>query len=172
MYHEDVKCPITGKNCLKHKSFDSGKGLVCEDCFQKSPTPIMSVAEIKCASCGMTLSSLIKGSRFGCAVCYESFQDAAHIIEAVQLGSLRHIGRVPESFLKEKSKSISVEEIKEEIKMRMDSAASKGDYVVAAKMKSKIKDLEIIAKKNGQAKNSQLAHFVLSFWKEISEGFY
>lgn len=171
-----MKCPITGKSCLKHKSFDHEGNLVCEDCIQKNQESVVLISEIKCPSCGTAISDVIKGGRFGCAGCYDNFQDASHIISSVQRAEsgARHVGRFPSRFIEEKSRSVSAQEIRDEITMRMNSAASKGDYSVAAKMKSRLKELDsLLSQKDGRAEYAdRLARFVMSFWSEPSEGFY
>jgi len=173
-YHSEMKCPITGKNCLKHKSMESDGKLVCGDCLYKTPEPVKTVGELTCSSCGMSLVEIVKGSRFGCPSCYDNFQDVQHIVGSVQLGTsdIRHTGRVPSRFLEEKSKLVSREEILEEISMRMNSASSKGDYEEAARMKSKMLELESIEKDGRADYDVRLARFVEKFWREISKGFY
>lgn len=168
-----MRCPITGEKCDKNKSFDIDGEMICDDCFKKYDDYILSILSIennKCPSCGISLSDLMKKTRLGCASCYESFKDISYVISSVQNGEsdIKHIGKVPNNFLKEKSRSITFDQIKEEIKMRMLAAVSKEDYIIAAKMKSKIEELDLLELKKEQADYAdQLAQFVMSFWTNL-----
>ena len=101
-YNSQMKCPITGKHCVKHKHIEMEGSLVCEDCLQKTNQPVHTVGEMSCPSCGIKLAEIVKGSRFGCASCYDSFADMVpHIIASVQTGDSKTslVGMVPRSFI-------------------------------------------------------------------------
>ena len=169
-YHSEMKCPLTGKNCVKHKAFESEGKLVCEDCLQKSTPQVQPVTEMKCSSCGISLVDIVKGSRFGCPSCYDSFPDMIpHIIASVQSGDISggHKGRTPPSFLEKKSKSVSHEEIREEILFRMNSASLKEDYAEAASLKLKLEIFDAIVKEGRADLAERLALLVLEFWQGL-----
>lgn len=174
-YSGEMKCPLTGKNCLKHKCFEAEGKLLCEDCFQKKAEGVKSASDTTCPSCGTSLTDVIKNGKLGCAVCYDSFsENIQYIIGSAQMGDpgIAHTGMIPESFLMETARSVSYEELREEIIMRMNSASAKQDYHRAAAMKSKIAELDDINKERGQADHSErLALFAFGFWK-YSEAFY
>lgn len=165
-----MKCPITGEECNKNKSYEIDGEMICEDCFKKYSDyalSILSIENFKCTSCGILLSDLMKKTRLGCASCYDNFKDIPYVISSVQNGesNIKHVGKIPNSFLKEKSKSITFDQIKQEIIMRMNAAISKEDYEIAAKMKSKIEELDLLELQKEQADyHDQLAQFVMSFW--------
>jgi len=167
-----MKCPLTGKNCLKHKHLEAEGKLLCEDCFQKKVEGIQTANDMTCLSCETTLADIIKGGKLGCASCYDSFAETMHyIIGSAQMGDSRlsHVGRTPAGFLKSTAKSISYEEIREEIVMRMNSASVNQDYEKASKMKSKLANLDKIKKEGRADLSEQLAQFVFDFWMLVSE---
>lgn len=167
-YSGDMKCPLTGKKCLKHKCFEAEGKLLCEDCFHTKAKEIHSANDITCASCGTSLTDIIKGGKLGCAACYDSFSgELPYIVGSVQMGdsSMRHVGNTPSSFLMDRAKKTSREDIRQEIVMRMNSAVASQDYKQAAKMKTKVEELDRLNKESGQADLSErLARFVFDFW--------
>lgn len=172
-YHSEMKCPISGKNCTKHKSFELEGQVVCEDCLHKKQEQIQAVGDMTCSSCGISLAQIVKGSRFGCPSCYDSFADMVpHLIASVQAcdSAVRHVGIAPQCFLSEKSKSMSYEEIRDEIGSRMNAASSKEDYTEAARMKSSLSRLENIMKEGQGDHAERLALFVLEFWAGSESG--
>lgn len=162
-----MKCPITGKNCLKHKGFEADGKLVCEDCFHKKSEGIQSANDTTCASCGMSLADIVKGSRLGCAACYDNFPETMpHIVGSVQRADsgVRHVGRTPRSFIAEKARSVSEQAVREEISMRMNSAAANCDYKEAARMKSKMKELDSLKEEGRADLAERLALLVMELW--------
>lgn len=163
-----MKCPMTGKNCLKHKGFDMDGKLVCEDCLHKKPEAIKSVAEILCSSCGTSLADVAKGGRLGCSSCYDSFSETMpYIIGSLQGGDsgMKHFGKIPKTFLMEMAKSTSFENIREEITMRMKSASLDENYAEASRMKASLDELEEM--KRSGALPDRLPTFIFEFWVSL-----
>ena len=121
-----------------------------------------------CPSCGTSITDIIKGGKLGCVNCYDSFSDMMpYIVGSVQMGGsdMRHVGRVPSSFIMQKAKSASYEDVRKEMAMRMDSASARQDYSQAARMKAKIAELDELNKDKGRADLAErLALFVFDFW--------
>lgn len=148
-YHNDMKCPITGKNCAKHKSFSvvnemGGKAkshLVCEDCIHQIQTvKILTPNDEKtCANCGLSLHDIIKGSRLGCAKCYDNFSETVpHIIASLQMGGedIHHVGNFPRGFLMDRARETSREEFVEELSGEVSKACSDERYEDASRIKN------------------------------------
>lgn len=170
-YASEMKCPLTGKNCLKHKCFEAEGKLLCEDCFHKKAENLRLANDTICPSCGMTLAEIIKGIRLGCASCYDHFAETMpYIVGSVQMGdsNMRHTGSIPRGFLMDRAKITSSEEIREEILMRMNSASLDEKYKEAAKMRSKIVELDKLLKETGRADLAErLALFIFNFWTSL-----
>lgn len=163
-----MKCPVTGKNCLKYKGFNMEGKLVCEDCLHKKPEAIKSVVEILCSSCGTSLADVAKGGKLGCPSCYDSFSETMpYIIGSLQGGDsgMKHFGRIPKGFLMNMAKSTSLEEIREEITMRMKSASIEEKYSEASRMKAKLDELEAMDRSG--ALPAGLPTFIFEFWTSL-----
>jgi protein-arginine kinase activator protein McsA len=181
-----MKCPITGKNCTKYKCFailhgKSGKTegyLVCEDCMHQNNNSIIAPNNDQhCDRCGISLSEIIKGSRFGCPHCYDSFPDALpYIVASVQMTNqeVKHTGRMPTRFVMENSKSTTKQDFMNELSEVIKKAAEKENYTEAAKIKkildnfSRIPDEE---RRDARSMN-ELALFIFKFRSGDLEGLY
>lgn len=147
-----MKCPLTGKPCVKLKyiGYVDGKTehLVCEDCIHQTQSQDKISTpddEETCASCGASLSEIIKGSRFGCAKCYENFSETVgYVIASLQGGGqdIRHVGSVPKSFLMERARETTREGFLEELGEEMRRALAAEDYAVARRIADDIKKIK------------------------------
>lgn len=148
-----MKCPLTGKPCVKLKyiGYVDGKTehLVCEDCIHQTQSQDKIKTpddEETCADCGATLSEMVKGSRFGCARCYENFSETVgYIIASLQGGGhdIRHVGSVPHGFLMERARETTREGFLAELGEDLNNAIASEDYERAAAIRTdmnKIRD--------------------------------
>lgn len=135
---------------LKYIGYVDGKTehLVCEDCIHQTQSQhkIATPAdEETCADCGITLSEIVKGSRFGCAKCYENFSETVgYIIASLQGGGhdIRHVGSVPRGFLMERAKETTREGFLEELGKEMRKAVSIEDYGKAKLLADDVKKIK------------------------------
>lgn len=140
-----MKCPLTGKNCLKHKSYtieDNKDGkkstyLVCEDCMSMNPQSDKSDDINPCPRCGVTLDQVVRNSRVGCSLCYDHFgEPLAHIIAAVQFaGEAKHVGRVPESYKRSSAESLGPIRFATELAHKLAAATRQENYEEASRIK-------------------------------------
>jgi protein arginine kinase activator len=96
-----------------------------------------SEKELKCPSCGMTLSQFAQQGRLGCGSCYKTFRPQLKDLLRKIHGSDRHRGKIPNlpgmqmEYLKEERK------LQEELKKAIDEE----DFETAASIRDKIKNL-------------------------------
>lgn len=135
-----MKCPITGKTCLKHKShsveYNSAPHLVCEDCMQTNPDLERVDDAGECPRCGATLDEIVRTSRVGCADCYDHFvEPLSHIIAAVQFcPEARHVGPPPESFKRSSAEAADPVRMATEISQKIRAATKREDYSEASRL--------------------------------------
>lgn len=156
-----MRCPITGKNCHKHKAFsveyNSNTHLVCEDCMHSN-------AEVKpdqqddhgpCPRCGTALDQVVRTSRLGCATCYDHFDEPlSYIIASVQFGGEnKHIGSVPETFKRSRAESTNAVRFATEIAQKIKTATKEERYEEASRLNAiltKVKAIIQAAKEDGE----------------------
>lgn len=137
---------------MKHKCFHITEKhgekvethMVCEDCLYISATSKikMSDDDISCDSCGMKLEDVLKGSRMGCARCYDCFQGTIeHVIKAVQ-GADRHTGRIPTTWKMEQAEKTDPVKFLTELKQKYRIAIKSESYEKASALNSDIKRFE------------------------------
>lgn len=146
-----MKCPVTGKPCLKHKVYhvaeknnESNGFLVCEDCLYIESKIIMVADKEECSNCKKKLDEILKGSKMGCEKCYESFEETTkEIIEHVQkTENATHKGRIPSQWKMEKAKNTLPSEFLSKLKFEMTIAVEKEEYEIANEIKKTIKKFE------------------------------
>lgn len=173
-----MKCPLTGRNCLKHKSYtveDDREGkksthLVCEDCMSANPQADKSDEVSPCPRCGVTLDQVVRNSRVGCSLCYDHFgEPLAYIIAAVQFGGeARHLGRIPESYKRSSAESVGAIKFATELAQKLAMATREENYEVASKISAtlaRVKALIGECKKDDELdpqKKAELADIVYS----------
>ncbi len=127
-------------------SFNNFFGDLLED-YNDGFMPTLALPKtLKCDRCGTTFDDFAENGRFGCADCYDVFEERIDPILKRLHGNNRYIGRKakklnpdnavevkPES--KEKTK---IEELKEELKQKVKEEK----YEEAAKLRDEIKKLE------------------------------
>lgn len=151
-----MKCPITGKNCPKHKSFyveyNSDNHLVCEDCMHSNPEvkPTSQDDPGSCPRCGVTLDQVVRNSRVGCSLCYDHFgEPLAFIIAAVQFGGEnRHVGHVPESFKRSSAESVDGIKFATELAQKIKIATREERYEDAAGLANTLREVKSVIESN------------------------
>lgn len=142
---------------MKHKCFHITEKhgekvetyMVCEDCLYISATSKikMSDEDISCDSCGMKLEEVLKGSRMGCAKCYDCFQGTIeHVIKVVQEAD-GHVGRVPATWKMEQAENTDPSIFLTELKQKYRIAVKSERYERASALNSSITGLESLLEK-------------------------
>lgn len=171
-------CPVSGKPCLKYKAFHvtekmgvkTNSYVVCEDCLYNNPSSKLSIAQedVSCA-CGTKLSDIMKGSKMGCANCYDSFEDMKYIISAVQnIKDPNHTGKAPYLWKMKQAEDTTCAQFTTSIKQKIKSAVEVEDYKKAIWLKKQIEIFYEIEKKYLKANEEQTP----SFLKELVEFIY
>lgn len=145
---------IVDKMDFRMPSFDLSNffGSFLEDFSNSSDfMPLLSeVKQIKCDSCGSTFDDIINTGRYGCANCYDVFEDRMDPILKKLQGANRHNGRLGKisdnkmKFEKEenKNKSDSAENKLQKLQDDLKQAIKEERYEDAAKIRDEIKRQE------------------------------
>lgn len=149
-----MKCPITGKNCTKHKAYtveekhgeESSSYLVCEDCMHLNPKVDSADEMGPCPRCGTTLDQVVRNSRIGCSLCYDHFgEPLAYIIAAVQFGGeAKHTGMVPESFKRSSAEAVEAVRFATEIAQKIRIATREERYEEASRLNAVLVEVKRI----------------------------
>ena len=98
--------------------------------------------EIRCEGCGMTYSEFMREGRFGCAKCYDSFQNILDgSLKNIQ-GSENHTGKKPIGFETKTQKLIKELSEVDKLSIRLQDAVEKEEFEEAAKLRDKIRQLK------------------------------
>lgn len=114
---------------------------------------ISSFQNQKCQNCGLTYDDFVKGGKFGCTECYNTFSNKLENILKNLHGSSKHIGRRPKNVLNSKNsvnnkkeiKASEVDENQQKINKLNDDlqvAIKEERYEDAAKIRDEIKKLQ------------------------------
>lgn len=148
------KLGITDKMDFRMPTFDLSNffGSFLEDFSSSSDfMPLLSeVKQIKCDSCGSSFDDIINTGRYGCANCYDVFEDRMDPILKKLQGANRHNGRLGKisdnkvKFEKEenKKKSDSSENKLQKLQDDLKLAIKEERYEDAAKIRDEIKKEE------------------------------
>jgi protein-arginine kinase activator protein McsA len=132
---------ITEKHGEKVDSY-----MVCEDCLYLSATSKIKMADedLSCGTCGMRLEEILKGSRMGCAKCYDRFEKTLdHVIKAVQIGGgERHVGRIPDQWKRLQAEAADPVKFLTELKQKYRISLKSERYDKASFLNEKIIDFE------------------------------
>lgn len=101
----------------------------------RQETPV----QLKCSNCGMEYGEFLKTSRLGCAQCYKSFEARLDPIIKRLHGNGKHQGKVPNRV----SSNISIPNELEKLKALLNEAIKKEEYEEAAKIRDRIRSLEV-----------------------------
>lgn len=91
-----------------------------------------------CPGCGATMNDLRKNGKVGCPQCYTTFgEELGSTIRSIH-GNVRHVGRAPSRFLKNREKADRLASLKQQLK----DAIAKEDFELAATLRDEIRALE------------------------------
>ena len=149
------KLGITDKMDFRMPSLDFSNlfGSFLEDFSTPEFMPLLNeVKQIKCDSCGSTFDDIINTGRYGCANCYDVFEDRMDPILKKLQGSNRHNGRLGKisdnkiKFEKDRKSENKVESMKEnkleKLQEDLKIAIKEERYEDAAKIRDEIKKEE------------------------------
>lgn len=147
------KLGITDKMDFKMPTLDFSNffGSFLEDFSTPDFMPLLNeVKQVKCESCGSTFDDIINTGRYGCANCYDVFEDRMDPILKKLQGANRHNGRLgkisnnkvkyeeTEKTRKSNGNKNKLEELQEDLK----KAIKEERYEDAAKIRDEIKKEE------------------------------
>lgn len=154
-----MTCPLNGKPCVKYKCFHITEKhgekvdsyMVCEDCLYLSATAAIKMTDedLSCEGCGTKLEEILKGSRMGCAKCYDCFEKTLeHVTKAVQVGGgERHVGRVPEQWKRLQAEATDPLKFLTELKQKYRISLKSERYERASFLNEKILKFEELLNK-------------------------
>lgn len=144
------KLGITQTNYTMPFEFGDLFGSFLEELNAPIFSPILQeIKNLACESCGYTFDDIVKTGRYGCANCYETFEDKMDPILKKLQGANRHTGRMGKisdnhiSFHQEKDEKNKKETTElEKLQDRLKQVIKEEKYEEAAKIRDQIKKLE------------------------------
>lgn len=147
------KLGITDKIDFRIPTFDFANffGSFFEDFSTTDFMPLVSeVKQLKCDSCGFSFNDIIDTGRYGCANCYDIFEDRMDPILKRLQGANRHngrLGKVSDNKVKfdkntEASKTEKSDNKLEKLQEDLKKAIKEERYEDAAKIRDEIKKQE------------------------------
>ena len=90
--------------------------------------------------CGCTEEDIINTGRFGCSECYKTF---SHLVDAYvkKLGGKTYAGKMPTHVISSSVKVPTLDEKINELRLKMNDAAKKQDYMLAKKYQQELNAL-------------------------------
>lgn len=96
-------------------------------------------AQLKCPTCGLTYQEFARIGKFGCAECYQTFDDRINpILRRVHSGNTTHDGKIP----KREGGNLHVRKEIDEYKVQLKQLIEQEEFEEAANFRDKIRDLE------------------------------
>ncbi|MFE8698570.1 UvrB/UvrC motif-containing protein [Cytobacillus sp. FJAT-53684] len=106
---------------------------------KKEQDPFFQEEILQCDQCSMTFQQFIKVGRFGCANCYQAFEEQLKpILKRLQSGNLSHNGKIPARV----GGSLHLKKNIEELKYKLKELISKEEFEQAAGVRDEIRLLE------------------------------
>ncbi|QED45914.1 UvrB/UvrC motif-containing protein [Cytobacillus dafuensis] len=111
-----------------------------EPTFQKTEQdPFQQEEILQCDQCSMTFQQFIKVGRFGCAHCYQAFEEQLKpILKRLHSGNSVHNGKIPARI----GGSIHLRKNIEELKQKLKESIVKEEFERAAEIRDEIRLLE------------------------------
>ncbi|MBS4193393.1 UvrB/UvrC motif-containing protein [Bacillus sp. FJAT-49705] len=120
-----------------------------EPTFQKTKQdPFQQEEILQCVKCSMTFQQFIKVGRFGCAHCYQAFEEQLiPILKRLHSGNSAHNGKIPTRI----GGSIHLRKNIEELKQKLKESIAKEEFERAAEIRDEIRllDSKLKAKDEG-----------------------
>ena len=120
-----------------------------EPAFQEAnQDPFQQKKVVQCENCSMTFQQFIKVGKFGCAHCYEAFQEQLEpMLQRLHSGNLGHSGKIPARI----GGSIHLRKNIENLKHTLKELVSQEEFEKAAEIRDEIRMLEkeLIANQEG-----------------------
>ena len=108
---------------------------------QDSISKELESVTIVCSNCQMTVEEFRKNGRFGCASCYETFQEILeNALKKIQPNN-EHIGKVPGRLEPLISIKKETENLKKQLQDKLNLAIKEEKYEEAAKLRDQIRNL-------------------------------
>lgn len=92
----------------------------------------------KCENCGMSFDEFKRTGKFGCAQCYNVFNDSLEPILKRLHGNVHHSGKLPQRI----GGAIKVKKEIERLRTQLESAIKDEEYEKAAQIRDKVRELE------------------------------
>ncbi len=97
---------------------------------------------VTCAQCGMSYQEFRVKGRFGCAKCYDAFEDGlVTLLEKVH-GSSQYVGEYPQGVLKTERTNAAIEQELMDLRRRLTLVIKNEEYEEAARVRDRIQELE------------------------------
>ncbi|MFK2826813.1 UvrB/UvrC motif-containing protein [Bacillus sp. B190/17] len=107
--------------------------------FSSKPTQYPQQKVLKCENCQTTFQQFVNKGKFGCAHCYEAFQEQlAPILKRLQNGNNMHRGKMPERM----GGTLHLKKEIAELKTRLQQAIVQEEFELAADIRDQIRSLE------------------------------
>jgi len=96
-------------------------------------------SEQRCSECGLTYSQFVKRGKFGCAHCYETFQEKLDpVFRRVHGGNTTHTGKIPKRIGGNIQMRRELNRLKEKLQKHIENE----EFEQAAKVRDEIRALE------------------------------
>ena len=123
------------EECAKIKGVADPEGFSFSDMFAGSvDSDTNQETELTCVACGFTHADFRKNGRFGCAVCYDSFEPILSDILDGMHPSLNHRGKVPHLALGRVDNQTKIEYVERSLRNAVDAE----DYEEAARFRDQL----------------------------------
>jgi protein arginine kinase activator len=139
------------EECAKKKGIGIKAGFALSDFLSTLTEAEITEEEavLKCPQCGMTLENFRKEGRLGCGQCYETFEKTlTALIKTLHKGS-HHTGKIPAG-----RSAIESGPDPTALKRELQKAVKNEEYEKAARLRDRIKKLEVKAKKRTNKSSS------------------
>ena len=130
------------KECNEMMNIEENYNVFLSSLFDDMFAPQFRVEEYKpvVCKCGCTEEDILSTGRFGCSECYKTF---SHLVDAYvkKLGGKTYAGKMPAHVISQNIKVPTLDEKINELRMKMNDAAKKQDYVLAKKYQQELNAL-------------------------------
>ncbi|ARI75428.1 UvrB/UvrC motif-containing protein [Halobacillus mangrovi] len=105
----------------------------------KSTQPYKKSTQLKCPTCGLTYQEFARTGKFGCATCYQTFDEKLNpILRRVHSGNTTHDGKIP----KREGGNLHMKRELDDYKSKLRQLIEQEEFEEAAKVRDKIKSLQ------------------------------